>query len=261
MELHFPLTTSGIGVLVSAVNDDHFFEKENIEKLLEQHHFIIFKKLKWSIDELHNFLSNFGELVRNEKRKEETMLNLDGSQHAKEVLRGKGRMPIHRDGLLMNNDVKYVGIYCLSLENLKGGRTYIVDSANAFDEYPAEIKNVLINNGFELMPHDTNYYIKNEAKWYPFPGTITKNNKQLPNGGLHFKKDERASYDVRFCNIDEEKSYEYFETLEKILEHPKYTCFHSWEIGDLILFDNYYVMHGREAYEGERSLIQMQVKN
>ena len=66
---------------------------------------------------------------------------------------------------------------------------------------------------------------------------------------------------MRFCNIDEELSYQYFEKLEEILEHPDYTYYHDWEIGDLILFDNYYVMHGREAYEGERSLIQMQVKN
>jgi alpha-ketoglutarate-dependent taurine dioxygenase len=57
------------------------------------------------------------------------------------------------------------------------------------------------------------------------------------------------------------KSYEYFETLEKILESPAYTYYHTWETGDLILFDNYYVMHGRESYSGERSLIQMQVKN
>jgi len=261
MNTHFPLTESGIGILINDVKNQSFFSKEIIEELLEKHHFIIFQQLNWSIAQLHQFLSQFGELVRNDKRKEETMLTLDGSQHAKEVLRGKGRMPLHRDGLLMNNDVKYVGIYCLDFENLIDGRTYISDSANAYHEYPTEIKNVLKNNGFELLPHDTNYYIKNEPIWYPFSGTISKNNTELPNGGLHFKKNERASYDVRFCKIDEDTSYEYFEQLEKILESPKYTYYHNWQKGDLILFDNYYVMHGREAYSGERNLIQMQVRN
>jgi alpha-ketoglutarate-dependent taurine dioxygenase len=48
--------------------------------------------------------------------------------------------------------------------------------------------------------------------------------------------------------------------MEDILEDKKYTYYHNWESGDLILFDNRTVLHGREAFEGERSLIQMQVK-
>ena len=261
MHLQFPLTNSGIGIMATDVESADFFLKGNIEKLLEEYHFIVIKKLDWTTVRLHTFLEQFGELVKNEKRKDETMLTLDGSQHAKEVLRGTGRMPLHRDGLLMNVDVKYVGIYCLHVNELENGRTYISDSANAFKEYPEEIKQTLLDNGLEAMPFDTTYYLKNENKYYHFDGVISKNNKTLPNGGLHFIKDERASYHLRFSNVDEEKSYEYFETLEKILESPTYTYYHTWETGDLILFDNYYVMHGRESYSGERSLIQMQVKN
>ncbi|MCB0507566.1 MAG: TauD/TfdA family dioxygenase [Chitinophagales bacterium] len=261
MKIQSPLTKSGIGIEVADIDNADFFSVKNITELLNKHHFIAFKQLDWSIENLHQFLSKFGDLVRNEKRKDDTMLTLDGSQHAKEVLRGKGRMPLHRDGLLMEDNVQFVAIFCLDLQDLEGGRTFISDSANAFENYPKEIKEALANNGFELTPLDTNYYLKNEAKWYPFNGLIERNGQTLPNGGLHFKRDETASYNVRFCNIDEETSYQYFETLEKILMHPDYTYYHTWQRGDMLLFDNYYVMHGREAYSGERSLIQMQVKN
>jgi alpha-ketoglutarate-dependent taurine dioxygenase len=260
MKEQFPLTDSGIGILLSDIGDPQFFRKENIEALLEKHHFIAFKELNWSVEKLHEFMSELGELVRNEKRKEGTMLTLNGQYAAREVLRGKGRMPLHRDGLLMNVDVNYVGIYCLDFTDLRGGRTYISDSANAFAEYPEEIKKVLTKDGIRIFPYDTDYYLKNEPTWYYFDGTIEKNGRVLPNGGLHFHREERPSWSVQFAGVEEGVSDMYFEELEKILESDKYTYYHDWSKGDLLLFDNYYVMHGREAYTGERDLIQMQVK-
>jgi alpha-ketoglutarate-dependent taurine dioxygenase len=256
----FPLTASGIGLMASSADDPGFFRRENIEALLERHHFIAFKALNWSIGRLHEFMSGLGELVHNEKRQEGTMLTLNGQYSAKEVLRGKGRMPLHRDGLLMNEDVKYVGIYCQDMEDLQGGRTYISDSAAAFDKFPDEIRQVLVSQGIRIFPYDTDYYLKNEPKWYYFGGTIQKHGRLLPNGGLPFHMDEKPSWGIQIAGLEAPESDACFETIEAILEDEQYTYYHSWSKGDLLLFDNYYVMHGREAYTGERDLIQMQVK-
>src|SRR5204863_9560391 len=142
------------------------------------------------------------------------------------VLRGKGRMPLHRDGLMMNVDVAYVGICCLDFSDLSGGRTYISDSANAFNEFPEEIKKSLIKDGIRIFPYDTDYYLKNEPHWYYFNGTIEKNGQLLPNGGLHFHKDERTSWGLQFTGVKEQLSDSYFDTIEVILEDDKYTYYH-----------------------------------
>ena len=254
-----PLTISGIGICIENAEND-FFLKNNIESLLSKHHFIVLKNVNWSTGQLHSFLEQFGELVKNEKRENETMLALDGKRVATEVIRGNGRLPLHRDGLLMNTIVKFVAIMCMDYEVTSGGRTYLSDSGKAWKEFPEEIKNALIKNGIEGMPFDTTYYLKNEAKWHPFTGTFVFNGKTYPNGGLHYHKEERASWAIRIANIEEERSDEYFNEMEKILEDKKYTYYHDWKKGDMILFDNRTVLHGREAFEGERSLIQMQVK-
>jgi alpha-ketoglutarate-dependent taurine dioxygenase len=177
-----PLTLSGIGIQIEGP-DAFFFSKENIEAYLAKHHFIVLRKLNWTTDQLHKFLEQFGELVRNEKRENETMLAMDGKRIATEVIRGNGRLPLHRDGLLMNTVVKYVAIMCMQSDVTKGGRTYLSDSGSAWNEFPTEIKEALTGNGIEGMPFDVTYYLKNEAKWYPFPGTFEHNGKTFPNGG------------------------------------------------------------------------------
>ena len=72
--------------------------------------------------------------------------------------------------------------------------------------------------------------------------------------------DVPASDDEIIARIGDALSEAYFQTLEQILESPGFTYYHEWSPGDLILFDNRTVLHGREAYEGHRSLVQMQVK-
>lgn len=259
MEQVYPLTASGIGIRIDNP-DVQSLKREVIEQLLAKHHFIVFKHLNWTAAQLQAFLEKFGELVRNESRDEETQLNLDGKRTATEVIRGNGRLPLHRDGLLMNAVVKYVGILCLDFQVTSGGRTYISDSGAAWHEFPEEIKTALQENGIEGMPHDVTYYLKNEAKWYPFPGIFEFKGKTYLNGSLHYHKGERASYSVRIRGIDEALSYEYYTTMEAVLESDKYTYYHEWEKGDMLLFDNRTVLHGRESFEGERSLVQMQVK-
>lgn len=259
MRTSFPLTASGIGIVVEQP-DVSFFQKENIEKLLHDYQFIACKKVDWNLEQIHSFMQEFGDLVRNEKRKDNTMLTLNGSA-VNEVLRGHGRFPLHRDGLLMNNAVKYVLIYCLGFDVTKGGKTFISDNEKAWTEVPEEIKNALRKNGFEIKPYDNNYYLKNEDRWYAFPGVACFENKEFLNGGLSHWKDEPKSYELRIKNVDENLSEQYYTTLENIIMQDKYTYYHQWDKGDFLMFDNRRVLHGREAFEGERSLIQLQVKD
>jgi hypothetical protein len=48
MHLQFPLTSSGIGIMATDVESADFFLKSNIEKLLEEYHFVVIKKLDWT---------------------------------------------------------------------------------------------------------------------------------------------------------------------------------------------------------------------
>lgn len=252
------LTKSNAGIHLS---QSEFLVKSpsDIEKMLENHGFILIKGLPWERTDLQHYFSSLGSLVHNRQRHQDTFLELDGKMEAKEVLRGTGRMPLHRDGLMMNNNVKYIGIYCLDIDVNIGGRTYVSDAISAWKLVPQEIKNALKENGIEILPFDTTYYLKNEEKWYPFEGIVNYNENEMMNGGLSYHGGERRSYDIRIPKLSADISSQYFERIEAIFEDPEFTYYHDWQKGDLLLLNNFSTMHGRESYSGLRNIVQIQV--
>ncbi len=253
------LTPSSIGIKLTNKKFEDYSPIE-ITTLLDQQGCILIEGLSWSKEDLQLYFSKLGDLVHNEKRARDTFLELNGKMEAKEVLRGTGRMPLHRDGLMMQNNVKYIGIYCLDIDVSEGGRTYISDTLHAWQELPDEIKTALKENGIEILPFDTTYYLKNEEKWYAFDGVISYQGQDTMNGGLSYKSHERKSYAIRIPNISEALSAQYFNRIESVFEQPYYTYHHYWKKGDLLLLNNFSTMHGREAYTGIRDIVQIQVR-
>jgi alpha-ketoglutarate-dependent taurine dioxygenase len=253
------LTTSGIGIKLTK-NEFKSCIPSEITTLLDRHGFIVTEGLQWERADLQEYFLKLGDLVHNKQRNQETFLELNGKMEAKEVLRGTGRMPLHRDGLMMQDNVKYVGIYCIDIEVSEGGRTYISDTMKAWKEVPEEIKIAIKENGIEILPQDTTYYLKNEEKWYAFKGIITYHNEDVLNGGLSYRPEEKKSYEIRIPNIAKELSSQYFDTIESVFNLPKFTYYHTWQKGDLLLMNNFSTMHGREAYSGSRNIVQIQVR-
>lgn len=253
------LTNSGIGIKLTK-NEFEKYAPNAITNLIENHGFIAVEGLQWNKADLQEYFLTLGNLVHNKQRDQETFLELNGKMEAKEVLRGTGRMPLHRDGLMMQDNVKYIGIYCIDINVSEGGRTYISDTLKAWQELPTEIKSTIQENGIEILPLDTSYYLKNEERWYAFEGTISYHGEVTLNGGLGYRLQEKKSYAIRIPNIPEELSSQYYDVIESIFEQPKYTYYHSWQNGDLLLLNNFSTMHGREAYYGNRNIVQIQVR-
>ncbi|MBX7224787.1 MAG: TauD/TfdA family dioxygenase [Chitinophagales bacterium] len=261
MKREFPLTKFGDGILISDVKDLNKFSIAEIEELLERHLFIVFKGLENSIYEVIDFVSGFGALVDNEKRTKEHMLIMDGKEEATSIIKGVGRMPLHTDGLLMNEDVRLVAIYGAFFDLQEGGNTYITNNEEAWRRTPVEIKRLIRDNGIELMPCDKDYYLKNEEKWYWFNGVkILENTKEYLCAGMNYDAWEQASYRVRIAKTDQLVSDQYYKVMEEIYESEDLTYHHTWESGDLLLFDNIKTMHGRAAFKGKRKILQLQVR-
>lgn len=246
--------------MISDIAPDDVFETDQVENWIEEFKFIVFKGFGKDIATVQQWIGRHGELVRNEKRVNDNVLVLDGSD-AREVLKGKGRMPLHCDGLLMNESIRLVCIYGVDFELEAGGRTCITDNETGWDRIPDRIRSAFAENGIEILPCDTSYYIKNEPEWYRFPGIQSRAGRDYINAGLHYHHDEQPSYRIRLAGIPDETSYEYYNTIESIYCDDSMIYYHDWEPGDLLLMDNVRTMHGREAFEGKRSIIQFQVRN
>lgn len=252
------LTPSGKGIKISDRKATDF-TREEIKHLLNQYHWIVFTDNPVSETEALGFLNQFGPLTDNNRRKN-GVLTLDGSKEQEgEVLLGQGFMPLHRDGALMGTHVLMVGILCLTYRQItRGGRTFITDLESATQAMPKAHLDLLRERNIEGKPVDS-YYLKASTQWHPIPSFIEVEGKSVLNIGLPYPTDEKPSWLVRIPGVDYDKAQEILFDLARIMMDPQYCYHHTWQEGELLLFDNRKTLHGREAYSGQRTLANIQV--
>jgi alpha-ketoglutarate-dependent taurine dioxygenase len=251
-----PQTLSGRGATIA---DRSFldFSVQELEELVDAYQWLVFKRHPLSVSDVVGHLGKFGRLVQNDRR-QNGVLKLDGSQK-EEVLLGEGFMPLHRDGPLMGNDIALVGICCVEYKNVTGGgRTFISDIASAVKEVPAAMLDVIREKGIEAMPVDS-YYLKPSDTWHPIPGFIDVGGTSYLNLIFPYGPGQRPSWLVRIPDVEEELFQTIVETLRAAIISDKYCYYHEWSEGELLFFDNRRTLHGREAFHGQRSLVNVQV--
>jgi alpha-ketoglutarate-dependent taurine dioxygenase len=255
-KLYQPHTASGRGATIA---DRSFldFSAEELRSLIDTYQWPVFKNHSLSGSDVAGHLGEFGPLVQNDRR-QNGILKLDGSKK-EEVLLGEGFMPFHRDGAFMGNDIAFVGICCVEYQNVTGGgRTFISDIASAIKEVPMAMLDVIREKGIEGKPVDS-YYTKPSDTWLPIPGFIDVGGASYLNVIFPYGPDEKPSWLIRIPGVEEELFQTIIETLSTALISEKYCYHHQWSEGELLLLDNRRTLHGREAFRGQRSLVNIQV--
>ena len=255
-KIYEPHTPSGRG---ATITDRSFldFSVQELRVLIDTHHWLVFAGHPVSGSDVAEHLGKFGRLVQNDRR-QNGILKLDGSKK-EEVLLGEGFMPLHRDGAFMGNDIALVGICCVEYQNVTGGgRTFISDIASAIREVPASMLDVIREKGIEGKPVDS-YYTKPSDTWLPIPGFIEVGGASYLNVIFPYGPGEKPSWLIRIPGIEDEQFQAIIETLCAALFSEKYCYYHEWSEGELLLLDNRRTLHGREAFHGQRSLVNIQV--
>lgn len=250
-----PHTESGRGATIA---DRSFldFSVAELDELITTYQWLVFTRHPLSVSDVVGHLGKLGRLVDNDRR-QNGILKLDGSQK-NEVLLGEGLMPLHRDGPLMGNDIALVGICCVEHRDVTGGRTFISDIANAVREVPAPILDLIRERGIEAKPVDA-YYTKPSDSWHAIPGFIDVDGVSYLNVVFPYAPGEKPSWLIRIPGVEDPLFQTIVDTLRAAILAPKYCYYHEWSEGELLLFDNRRTLHGREAFHGHRSLVNVQV--
>jgi (5R)-carbapenem-3-carboxylate synthase len=251
-----PLTASGKG---ARITDRSMLEVpvDEMRALIARYQWLAFEKHPLTSTEVRDYLGAFGRLIQNDRR-QEGVLKIDGSKKD-EVLLGEGFLPLHRDGALMGTNVALVGIHCVEYKNVTGGgRTFISDIENALKVVPPEYLDLIRERGIEGKPVD-HYYTKPSDTWHAIPGFIDVEGVSSLNVGFPYRPGEKASWLVRIPGVEDERTQEIFETLRQALMDEKYCYYHRWSEGEVLLLDNLRTLHGREAFQGQRFLANIQV--
>ncbi|MCP4121131.1 MAG: TauD/TfdA family dioxygenase [Bacteroidetes bacterium] len=253
------LTASGKGRVIDLSNlSSDILDSMDWKQVLFEHGFLVLRNVGSRLEDARSIMSRLGDLVEHEKRND-GVLELDGSHDEDEALRSHDHMPLHKDGILMGLEVNVVGIYCKLRKNLAGGRTFITDVRAAMQDMdPGHLK-TLETNGIEGQAVDTSYYFAEGGIWHPIPAITHLKDGKFLHMGFPYREEERASWKVRVAGISGSTSDTILNSMEQILMNEAYVYYHAWKEGDMLLLDNQRVLHGREAYTGDRTLVNMQV--
>lgn len=224
-----------------------------LRRLLDERRFVLVRGGPQSVAEAVELLRQFGPINAAETRVDGAVLVDVGK--ADEVFRSNGALPMHKDGLLTGFDVRLVGIFCVDYRNVVGGRTYVSDANRALCEMDPEDLGILREQGVEGLAVDRSGYFLEEhnQRWFRLPSFVPD-----PRGvpslhlGLPHAPGERESWKVRIPDVEQAVSDRVLDSLRSALFDEQYIYWHEWREGDLLLMDNYAVMHGRESFTGDR---------
>lgn len=247
------LTPSGAGVLLEGLDPERPADFDEIQAQLERHRFVVLRGAIPDMEHAVATMRRFGPINEAKTRDEGAVLVEDQGQA--EVFRSNQPLPLHKDGLLTGFDVLTVGIYCVAFDEVEGGRTYVSDANLALERMDPEEVEILRVNGCEGQAVDATGYYRPEwnDRWMRAPAFQARPGKEPTLGlGLPHAPGEPESWRIRIAGVPEEDSDRILLHLRQALLDPHYTYYHVWQPGDLMLLDNYQVLHGREGFTAKR---------
>lgn len=256
-----PLTKSGAGLRIDDPGWADARTAVQIRQQLFDARFLVLRNMFTTLKQVHAFLRRLGPL--NEAATRQRGVVVVDTSGKDEVFRSNAALPLHKDGILTGFDVAIVGIWCVEFDEVVGGRTLVADAASALPDLATEDRALLHAAGFEALAIDQSGYYRPEltGKWTRFPAFHARRGRTPTlHLGLPHVRGEPESWRVRIPGVPEAQSEQLFDRLREKLLDPRFVYWHDWQPGDLLLLDNYAVMHGRESFRARsRRLANLQV--
>jgi alpha-ketoglutarate-dependent taurine dioxygenase len=250
------LTASGMGKRLGRAERAILGDSTALSAELRTHGCLVIEQAFATMEEAVALLGTLGPINDAPTRRDGAVL-VEARQN-EEVFRSSAALPLHKDGILTGFDVTAVGIYCMAFASVKGGRTFVSDAVSALEVIDSEHMRLLQQYGMEARSVDRPGYYCEEFQdgWTWFPALRARpGESETLNIGLPHEPGERASWQVRVAGVPEAKSDEILCELKGALLREERVYYHAWECGDLLLMDNYRVMHGREAFCASRRVL------
>ena len=247
------LTASGAGVQIQPGALRHPAFTEELRRLLEEFRFVVLRGALSSVSDAVDLMGRFGPVNQADTRKDGAVVVDDAEPD--EVFRSNNPLPLHKDGLLTGFDVLLVGIYCIDFAEVTGGRTYVSDANKALAHMPAAELQTLRTHGVEAQAVDQTGYYREElgTSWHRFPAFASLPGRAPSLSlGLPHAPGEPESWRVRVADVGPEESDRILRSLREALFGSEFTYYHDWQEGDLLVMDNYAVLHGREGFQARK---------
>ncbi len=261
---------TGKGIIVDRFSGKELLghSPDDVKELLRQYGFIVFKNIEYSEEEIVQFAAQLGKIVTYDDERESVNYNkgpdpifyVDGDTAPEKILCSTGALPLHTEGLVLGNKVDALILYAAAINRLNGGETTVCDAKTAIQEMPADLYQLVQENGCEFTALEKGYFSVADNGYYSAIDTVHElDGDEFWQISMNFPEGARAAWAGKIAGMTVEESKPYMDRLRLHFSHPRYTYRQRWETYDLLLADNKFCYHGREAYVGSRLLYNINI--
>jgi alpha-ketoglutarate-dependent taurine dioxygenase len=240
------------GVVVHALNgssDIDTLSENDVTEWLDRYKLVVLRGFNALTEaEMMRFAQRFGPLLKWEFGE---VLNLRIDKNPQNHLFRSGRVEMHWDGAYLTEVPRYSLFQCLqSSSEGVGGETIFTDTIGLIDRLPAD-----------LLAIWTKAFVRYETdKAAHYCGSVT-----VPLIGRHPRtgqptvrfiepyNEDNADINpvhVHVAGLAEEQQEPFLRSVIDQIYAPEVMYRHQWHTGDLLIYDNNALLHGRAALQG-----------
>lgn len=158
-------------------------------------------------------------------------------------------VPLHWDGMYRPKVPEYQIFHCVSAPlQGQGGRTTFSNTMLALEHAPSDSKD-LWNKVTGVYQRKMEFYdsktISPIITQHPYKGYSVIRYNEPPS-------DEKGRFvnppDLEFLGISHEEREAFHRSLKEALYSPRNFYAHEWQSGDIVIADNFSLLHGREEF-------------
>lgn len=164
-------------------------------------------------------------------------------------------MCFHQDGVLTNSPPNLIFLYCTEFNVTSGGEHLLARTDKVIEQlkldYPDDYDFIskatvhyisLLNNYYKKGSNTSTGVNKAATCSHPFNG------KEVLFMALNDQEDPEPNYKSYFNGLTEKQSLKLMAKLDSIIRRPENLISLSFKKGDILIVDNYLMIHGRNSF-------------
>jgi len=161
-------------------------------------------------------------------------------------------VPLHWDGMYRPQVPEFQLFHCVRAPRAdQGGRTTFSNTILALDRAPAHLRalwNKVTGSYQRKMEFYNSKTVSPIVDAHPLRGfSVIRYNEPPREGYGHFLNPPV----LEFSGVGDQELVEFHKSLREALYSPNNFYAHEWHEGDLVVADNFSLLHGREAFESK----------
>ncbi|MBM9508921.1 L-tyrosine/L-tryptophan isonitrile synthase family protein [Actinacidiphila acididurans] len=179
-----------------------------------------------------------------------TILNLVEHDDPQDSVFGNGFLPFHWDGMYVGHIPEFQMFHCLEAPDTQdGGRTLFADTTAMLEAADPAVRELWERATVTYRINKTEHYggvaVSPVVVPHPRTGTATvRFNEPMPEGTVN-----RSALAIDGVDAADERRL--LASLEEALRDPRSTYAHAWQPDDIVVTDNYTLLHTREPFRSK----------